>query len=132
MTNEALTDMIVKELGKHHERQEIVRKICEETSLNWGEAEHLMAEVESQNKRKIAMRQGPLLMFLSVGSLILGLGLLVYNMEVLVAIFNADLLSQILSVQRGYYRILSLVTGLGMTVGGFYGIWTTLASFFPN
>jgi hypothetical protein len=123
MNNEELGNMIVKELGKHHDRQEIVRKICEVSSLGWSDAERLINEVESQNRRKIAMRQGPFLMFLSIGSLILGIGLLVYNIEILAAVFNADLLNQILSLQSGYYRLASLLTG------GFLGVWTTLGSF---
>ena len=132
MNNEELTNMIIKELGRHCDRQEIVRKICEQSNRSWGEAENLIAEVETQNRRKIATRQGPLLMFLSVGSLILGIGLLAYNMEILIAIFNADLMQQILSLQSGYYRLASLLTGLGMTVGGLYGVWTTMASFFTD
>jgi hypothetical protein len=131
MNDEELTTMIVQELSKHRDRQEIVRKVCEQTTLSWTDAEKFISEVEAKNRRKIAVRQGPLLMFLSIGSLILGLGLLVYNMEILVAIFNADLIQQILSFQSGYYRLAGLVTGLAMTIGGFYGIWTTLASFFP-
>jgi hypothetical protein len=129
MNNEELGNMIVKELGKHHDRQEIVRKICEVSSLGWRDAERLIDEVESQNRRKIAMRQGPFLMFLSIGSLILGIGLLVYNIEILVAVFNADLLNQFLSLQSGYYRLASLLTGVGMIIGGFLGVWTTLGSF---
>ena len=132
MNNEDLSNMIIKDLGRHHDRQEIVRKICEQTNLSWGEAENLIAEVEAQNRRKIATRQGPLLMFLSIGSLLLGIGLLAYNMEVLIAIFNADLMQQILSLQSGYYRLASLLTGLGMTVGGLYGVWTTMGSFFTD
>jgi hypothetical protein len=132
MNNEDLSNMIIKDLGRHHDRQEIVRKICEQTNLSWGEAENLIAEVEAQNRRKIATRQGPLLMFLSIGSLLLGIGLLAYNMEVLTAIFNTDLMQQILSLQSGYYRLASLLTGLGMTVGGLYGVWTTMASFFTD
>jgi hypothetical protein len=53
-------------------------------------------------------------------------------MELLVAIFNKDLLGQLLSLRSGYYQLASLVTGVGMTIGGFYGVWTTLASFFPS
>ena len=132
MNNEDLSNMIIKDLGRHHDRQEIVRKICEQTNLSWSEAENLIAEVEAQNRRKIATRQGPLLMFLSIGSLLLGIGLLAYNMEVLIAIFNADLMQQVLSLQSGYYRLASLLTGLGMTVGGLYGVWTTMGSFFTD
>ena len=132
MNDEELTNMIIKELGKHHDRQEVVQKVCENSTLGWGDAEKFINEVEAQNRRKIAVRQGPLLIFLSIGSLVIGLGLLVYNMEVLVAIFSSDLMQQILSLRSGYYRLAGLVTGLAMTVGGFYGVWTTLTSFFPS
>ena len=132
MSNEELTGLIIKELGKNHNHQEIVRRICEASTLNWGEAEKLVQEVEVQNRRKIAVRRGPLLVFLSIGTLVVGIGLLAYNIEVLMAIFNRDLLGQILSLQSGYYRILSLVTGAGMTIGGFYGLLTKLGSFLPD
>jgi hypothetical protein len=132
MNNAELTDQIIKGLGKHHDRQEIVRRICEQSGLSWSEAEQLINEVETQNRRKIAVRQGPLMMFLSIGSLVLGIGLTVYNMDILIAIFNADLLSQILSLQSGYYRLASLVTGAGMMIGGLFGVWTTLSSFFTD
>jgi hypothetical protein len=132
MNDEELTNLIIKELGKNHDHQAIVQKICEASTMNWSEAEKLIRDVESQNKRKIAARRGPFLIFVSIGTLVLGIGLLAYNIEVLMAIFNRDLLGQILSLQSGYYRILSLVTGAGMTIGGFYGVWTTLGSFFPD
>lgn len=132
MNNEELIHLIINELSRHRDRQEIVRKICEASTLTWSEAEKLIAEVEEQNKRKIAVRQGPLLIFLSIGTLVLGIGLLAYNMELLIAIFNRDLFGQILGLQGGYYRLVGLVTGLAMTIGGLYGIWTTLASFIPE
>ena len=132
MNKEQLIEFIIRELGKNRDRQAIVQKVCEASTLNWSEAEKLIAEVESQNKKKIAVRQGPLLMFLSIGTLVLGIGLLAYNMQLIMAIFNRDLLGQILSLRSGYYRLAALVTGLGMTIGGFYGVWTTLTSFFPD
>ena len=132
MNNEELINLIIKELSRHRDRQEIVRKICEAGTLTWSEAEKLIADVEEQNKRKIAVRQGPFLIFLSIGTLVLGIGLLAYNMELLIAIFNRDLFGQILGLQGGYYRLVGLVTGLSMTIGGLYGIWTTLASFIPD
>lgn len=132
MNDEELTNLVIKELSKHHERQDIVQRVCEQSSLNWSQAERLIAEIEAKNKKKIAARQGPFLIIVSIGTLLLGIGLLAYNMELIVAIFNKDLLGQILSLQSGYYRLAALVTGLGMTIGGFYGVWTTLASFFPS
>lgn len=132
MNQDEITTLVIKELGKNRDRQEIVRKICEASTLNWGEAEKLIQEVESENRRKIAAKRGPLLIFLSIGTLLLGIALLVYNIEFLMALFNRDLLGQVLGLQSGYYRLLSLVTGFGMTIGGFYGVWTTLGSFFTD
>jgi hypothetical protein len=132
MNQDELTNFIIKELGRNRDRQEIARKICEASTMNWGEAEKLIQEVESQHKRKISAKRGPLLIFLSIGTLLVGIALLVYNIEFLMALFNRDLLGQVLGLQSGYYRLLSLVTGFGMTIGGFYGMWTTLAAFFPE
>lgn len=130
--NEELTSLIIKELGKHHDRKEITRKICEQGGLNWKEAEQLIALVESQHRRTIATRQSPLLLFLSIGTLLLGLGLLAFNLQILFAFFQKDLVGQILSLQSSYYRILGLITGLGMTTGGLAGLWSAFGALFPD
>lgn len=132
MNNEELSNMIVKELSKHQERNQIVRKVCEQSYLNWNEAERLVEEVATRNKTKIAVRQSPVLIFLSIGTLVFGIGLLAYNVQFVMDFFQRDTLGQILSLQSGYYRLGALVTGLGMTVGGFYGAWKTLANLFPD
>jgi hypothetical protein len=132
MNKEELIELVIRELGKHHERRDIVARICEQSTLGWGEAEQLVTEVESQYKRKIAARQGPFLVLVSIGTLVIGLGLLIYNIELIAAIFNKDLLGQILSLRSGYLQLVSLVTGLGMTVGGLYGIWNALAALMPE
>ena len=130
--NEELTNLIIKELGKHHDRNEITRKICERSELNWKEAEQLIALVETQHRRTIATRQSPLLLFLSVGTLLLGLGLLAFNMQILFGFFQKDIFGQILSLQSSYYRILGLVTGMGMTAGGLVGLWNAFGALFPD
>jgi hypothetical protein len=130
--NEELTSLIIKELGRHHDRKEIVRKVCEQSGLNWKEAEQLIVVVEAQHKRAIVGRQTPLLLFLSIGTLLLGIGLLAFNMQILMAFFQKDILGQVLSLQGSYYRILGLITGLGMTVGGVVGLWKAFGALFPD
>lgn len=132
MTNEELTNLIIKELSKHRDPKEITRIVCEHSYLNWNEAEKLVGEVATQNKRKIAVRQSPLLIILSIGTLVFGIGLLAYNVNFVMNFFQRDTLGQILGLQSGYYRVAELVTGLGMTIGGFYGLWKTLAALFPE
>jgi uncharacterized membrane protein len=130
--NEELTPFIIKELTKHHDRKDIIRKVCEQGGLDWKDAERLITLVEANNKRTIATRQTPLLLFLSIGTLLLGIGLLAFNMQILLAFFQKDVLGQILSLQSSYYRIFGLITGLGMTVGGLAGLWKAFGAIFPE
>jgi hypothetical protein len=130
--NEELTAFIIKELTRHHDRKEIVRKVCERGGLNWKDAERLLDQVEAQHGRSIAKHQTPLLLFFSIGTLLLGIGLLAMNMQTLFAFFQKDVMGQILSAQGSYYQILGLITGLGMTVGGLVGLWKAMGAIFPE
>jgi hypothetical protein len=53
-------------------------------------------------------------------------------MQVLLAFFQKDVLGQVLSLQSSYYRILGLLTGLGMTAGGLVGLWKAFGAIFPE
>ena len=130
--NEELTNLVIKELGKHHDRKDIIQKVCEESNLNWTEAEHLVEQVETQHRRKIAGRQSPLLIVLSIGTLLVGFGLLAYNMQFIIHFFQKDTFDQIVGLRSGYYQVAGLLTGLSMTIGGLYGLWKTLASLLPD
>ena len=130
--NEELTAFIIKELSKHHDRKDIIHKVCERGGLDWKDADQLITLVESNHRRTIATRQTPLILFFSIGTLLLGLGLLAFNMQTLVAFFQKDVLGQALSLQSSYYQILGLITGLGMTVGGLVGLWRAFGAIFPD
>jgi hypothetical protein len=130
--NDELTTLIINELSKHHNRKDIIRKICERGGITWKDADRLVTLVEARHQRTIAQRQTPLLLFLSIGILLLGLGLLGFNMQILFAFFQKDVLGQVLSLQSTYYQILGLITGLGMTVGGLVGLWRAFGAIFPE
>ena len=98
--NEDLTNFIIKELGKQHDRREIIRKVCAKGGLHWKDAERLLVLVEANHKRTVATRQTPLLLFLSIGMLLLGIGLLAFNLQFLTAFFQKDMLGQILGVAK--------------------------------
>jgi hypothetical protein len=130
--NDKLTALIIKELSRQHDRRDIIQKVCEQGELDWTEAEQLIARVEAQHRRTIAKSQTPLLLFFSIGTLLLGIGLLAFNMQVLAAFFQKDMLEQVLSLQSSYYRVLGLFTGIGMTVGGMVGLWKAFGAIFPE
>lgn len=124
--NEELTDLIIKELGRHHSRNEIIVAVCEKGGLDWPQAEKLIEQVEQEHKRAIASRQSPLLILISAGTLIAGLGLAAYGILFLVDFFQMETVERLLFLRTGYLRIVSLLTGLAMFGGGSYGLWKTL------
>jgi hypothetical protein len=130
--NEKLTAFIIEELTNHRDRKDLVRMVCERGTLDWKDAERLVDQVEAEHGRTIAKRQTPLLLFFSMGTLLLGLGLLAMNMQSLAAFFQKDVVGQVLSAQGSYYQILGLITGMGMTVGGLVGLWKAMGAIFPE
>ena len=130
--NEELTAFIIKELSRHRDRKDIIQKVCERGGLHWKAAERLIVLVESQHKRIMTVQQAPMLLFLSIGILLLGIGLVGFNLQILLAFFERDILAQILSLQSSAYRIAGLVTGLGMTIGGLVGLWKSFGTIFPE
>jgi hypothetical protein len=130
--NEELTDLIIKELGKHHSRDAIIMAVCEKGGLNWKQAEQLIEEVEWQHKRAIATRQSPVLLLISAVTIIAGLGLLAYGILFFADFFQRDVLERALLLRAGYYRIGGLLTGLAMLGGGSYGFWKTVLPLLEN
>lgn len=124
--NEELTNLIIKKLGKHHDRNDIIRMVCEQSTLSWTEAGNLIEQVEAEHESMIAGRQRPFLILVSVGTLILGIGLLFYNSQFFIGFFQRGIFEQFLSLQGGDYRVIGLITGLGMAVGGLLGLGKSL------
>src|SRR5512138_2961176 len=76
MQPEEITNYIVKELGKQHNPEDIAMALCEKTSMTWSEAQQLVRQVQVSHRQEIIARQSPILIGLSVASLLLGLGLI--------------------------------------------------------
>ena len=64
--------------------------------------------------------------------LLLGIGLLAINLQVLLEFVQKDVLMQISSLQSGSYRVTGFITGLGMTVGGMVVLWKAFSVIFPE
>ncbi|HLO27627.1 MAG TPA: hypothetical protein VK249_00740 [Anaerolineales bacterium] len=130
--NEELTTLIIKELGKYQDRKQVIRKVCEQGGFNWKEAERLIILVEARHRRTMRVHPRPLLLFLSIVTLFLGIGLLAFNMQFLLALFQKNVLGQTLNLQTGNYRIMGVIAGSGITAGGLVGLWKAFLSIFPD
>lgn len=132
--NKDLTTFIVKELSKRPNRKEVVKKVCKRGGFPWKDAERLVILVEAQHKHEISeyRSQSPVLLFVSVAALLLGIGLLLYTLQMFFAVSPEDILAQAMSLRDNSYRLIELGGGVGMTVGGLIGLWKALGSIFPN
>ena len=130
--NEDLSTYFIKELGKPSARKAIVRKVCQRSGLNWRAAEQYVALVEAQYRRKMASRRTPALLFLSIIILLLGIGILGFNMQSMIVFFQQNLLGQVADLQGNDFHWTMLLTGLGLTVGGLFGLWKAYGILFAE
>ena len=90
MNKEKATEFVVKELGKHHNRNEIIIALCEQMRLNWHEAELFVQETESQQDRAIAIRQSPVIIILGIGILLVGIGMALNSSLYIINFFRSQ------------------------------------------
>ncbi len=100
--------------------------------MNWPEAAEFVRNVEAEHAHAIARKQSPLMIFLSIGSVLIGAALLAYGAEFFMAFFSGDALSAILSVRSAYLRLAGSLTGLGMVIGGLIGLYDALKRYFET
>jgi hypothetical protein len=79
MNKETAVNFVIEQLGKQVSENEILLRLCEKTGLSWPEAEQFLRQVQSEQKRTITLRQSPLLLIMSIGFILVGLGLFFYG-----------------------------------------------------
>ena len=130
--NEELTVFIIKELEKFQHRNKVIKKVCKKSSLTWRNAEQLVTLVEANHRRTMIARPTPPLLFMSIGVLLLGIGLLAFNIQILPAFFQNDILGAGSLLHSTTYQITGFVIGTGMTLAGIIGLWKAFGVIFPD
>ena len=121
MNRQQATDFVIHELGKHHQRNDIIQRLCEAGQISWKDAEKFVQQVEEENTSKIALRQSPLVTLIGIGSALVGLALMAWvALETLQGTI-------IFLMGIPYLGNLSyFFTGLVMMVAGLWGMWETI------
>lgn len=124
MNQQEATEFVIRELGKHHQKNDIIQKVCESVDgMNWGEAEKFVQRVEAENRSAIALKQSPLVTFIGISTVILGLGLTLWvAFETLQGYIIFFLSFPVPYLGNVFYFLL----GLAMTGGGIWGMWDTI------
>lgn len=121
MNRQQATDFVIRELGKHRQRNDIIQRLCETSGINWKEAEKFVQQVEAENTSTIALRQSPLVTLVGIGTAIGGLGLMAWIVwetlqGAVITLFYVPYLGNL-----SYF-----FTGLAMMVAGIWGMWETI------
>jgi hypothetical protein len=122
LVREDLVKYIARELGSSGDRNALIRHVCETGEMSWPEAEAFVARVALEHEHEIAKRQSPLMLAISVGTLIGGVLLTLGGGYTLFMFFSGEWQARL---DFAYY---GLATGLAMIAGGLIGLTRTLKS----
>ena len=123
MDQQQATEFVIREVGKHHQINDIIQKLCETTGMNWGQAEKFVSRVVAEHGGEIATKQSPLVLLLGIVFLLVGIGLSLFivfeTLRGTVIIF--------LNLPIPYLgNLVFFITGLALIAGGIRGMWDTI------
>jgi hypothetical protein len=74
---DAIVDLVVRELSKGRSPNEVARLLCEQGRTSWGEAEQLVRNVKRKHRRRISRRKIPTMIALIILSILFGVVMLI-------------------------------------------------------
>lgn len=132
MQKEEIIAFIVSELGKHHNRNEIITSICERAGMVWPDAEKLVRQVEADHGNEIRARQSPLAIALGVIIMIGGLGLIAYCAIYFIGFTGGNAVTMVRGGRASILAIGALFTGISMIAGALIGLRKTIQELFED
>jgi hypothetical protein len=122
-------ELILRELSRQRKRSDVVLSVCQETGMDWNQAQKLVARVAARNQKKLVKKQNMVVIPLSVIALIIGLILIVAGVSeaissgILQTNFSETNVNE-LDYLYGLIRQLAwaLIVGLVLSVGGLAGL----------
>jgi hypothetical protein len=123
MNKQQATEFVIRELGKHRQRNDIIQTLCEKGGINWKAAEKFVEQVEAENAGAIALKQSPLVTVIGMGTALGGLGLMIWIATATIQ----GIIIYFLSFPVPYLgNIFYFFIGLAMMVAGIWGTWETI------
>ncbi|MBC8496367.1 MAG: hypothetical protein ISS57_10785 [Anaerolineales bacterium] len=132
---DALTAFVIKELSSFEEIDDIVVEICTRAGWDWQRGEEFVLDVQSEHHRLLTRRRNRLLVPMGLVIFLCGAALTYYTGDILWrdinSIFgryvsNETIITALIDIfiNNGYWFLI----GLGMLVGGAYGLGKVLAT----
>lgn len=132
---EPLQAEVLKQLKKQKRFNDVVEYVCQETGWHWNKSQRLVARVKTKHHDELMAGQNRVTIIIGLGIIIVGLVMTLNGASVIsdyakLAVFartNPEALLT-MSPQVIIFALVASVTGIGMIIGGGYGVGRALTN----
>jgi hypothetical protein len=132
---EALSEFTFKQLKKQRRHNDIVEDICQKTGWHWNKSQRFVARVQTKHHDELQSGKNRLTLFVGIGIVLVGLIMALIGASALsdyakLAVFaktNPEVLLDV-SPSATFFALSATVTGIGMVLGGGFGIARALTN----
>jgi len=132
---EALEEFALSQLKKQRRHNDIVEAVCHKTGWHWNKSQRFVARVQTKHHDELQSGRNRITIIVGIGIIIGGLVVALNGIGALsdyakIAVFaktNPEVLLSI-SPSAVFFALSATVTGLGMIVGGGYGVARSLTN----
>ena len=82
-----ITKWIIKKSIRHANQDDLILAVIEKTGMSWPQAEAHVLQVQTENSKRIARGQSPILILIALATMLSGLGLIGYEIAYLAKAF---------------------------------------------
>jgi hypothetical protein len=126
---EELAEYVLEQLKKQRRYNDIVETVCHRTGWHWNKSQRFVARVKTKNHEQLQSRQNRVTIIIGIAIIIVGLLMTLNGASTIadyakIATFARTNPEALLSIspQPIIFALAATVTGLGMIVGGGFGI----------
>jgi hypothetical protein len=132
---EVLENFVLQQLKKQRRHNDIVEAVCNRTGWHWNTSQRFVAKTQTKHHDDLQSSRNRIPLIFGIGLILIGLFMAVNGVISLsdyvkfasVTTSTPEILLNI-SPQRVLFTLGAIVTGLGMVIGGSYGITRALSS----
>ena len=132
---EALAEYVLEQLKKRRRNNDIVETVCQSTGWHWNKSQRFVARVKTKNHDQLQSGQNRVTIIIGVAIIIVGLVISLAGASTIadyakLAAFartNPSALFEV-SPQMLFLALAATITGIGMIIGGGYGVARALVN----
>jgi len=124
-----LAEYVLEQLKKQRRHNDIVEIVCQRTGWHWNKSQRFVARVKTKNHDQLQSRQNRITIIIGIAIILLGLLMTVNGASTIadyakIAAFARTNPQALLSIspQPIIFALAATITGLGMIVGGGFGV----------